>query len=166
MNGILILTILSWSVCCLSMTSPSIKLSEPAKDAYGSLRYMNQYDAVKYCASKGSHLPSAREFAKVSMDQGAKGFCVSYEDKECYLVHAAPSSTAITRDTRFYFSYSGYQRPAGEIGDEYLWTSSLQYQSNYEIAVVFHRDFGGFGYDYRDYRTFPVRCASGKQIDE
>ena len=81
---------------------------------------MNQYDAVSYCANQGMHLPSARELAQLSASLGAAG--ISETPKGYYLVSAKNADGKVDN---FYFNYSGYKRPQGDLGNNWFWSSSV-----------------------------------------
>jgi len=43
------------------------------RNSDGTISYMNQHDAIAYCANLGMHLPSARELAQLSASLGVQG---------------------------------------------------------------------------------------------
>lgn len=131
-----------------------------ARNADGSVKsIMDQADAIHYCANQGAHLPSARELAQLSMSLGAKGIVDACDrsDKKCYSVKA---TNADGSSDNFNFSYAGYQRPAGELGNNWFWSSSVF--SNFSgFAFVLNGYYGDVVYDVR-YVNFAVRCVSGR----
>lgn len=126
------------------------------KNADGSVKTMNQSDAVHYCASQGAHLPSARELAQLSTSLGAKGIvdaCGS-SDISCYSVKA---TNADGNEDSFEFSYDGYQRPAGEMGNNWFWSSSA-YLNVSDFAFFLNGSGGEVAYVYRN-GHYAVRCV-------
>jgi len=95
---------------------------DTVEDASGRVKYLNQRDAIQYCASQGNHLPNARELARLSTSHGAKGIVGSCgSDSKCYPVQATNADG--THD-KLYLSYDGYQSPAGDLGNNWFWSSS------------------------------------------
>jgi len=156
----------------------TLSLGDIVKDAHGKVRTMNQYDADKYCKSIGSRLPTARELALYSQSLGARGILetsysgidsasskvqteITQMDKEGYYpIYTKNSAEKTVVD--FYFNYSGYQRPAGDLGNYSFWSSSVHpYSSNFAYYL--------YGYDgviYFDYRSYDdlnaVRCVRSR----
>jgi hypothetical protein len=66
------------------------KFLDIARNADGSVKYMNQREALKYCSNQGAHLPSARELTYLSASFGARGIVDSCEWSElkCFTAHA------------------------------------------------------------------------------
>ena len=142
---------------------PTPLIGDIARNADGSIRYMNQYDAVLYCANQGKRLPSARELAQFSMTFGAKGILEMHDIRngdvpEGY--HHVKAKNADGKDDSFYFNYAGYQPAKGDLGQSWLWSSSVD------------SEYSGFAYDlsgvYGDIDNFnrtidnhAVRCAAG-----
>lgn len=92
-----------------------------AKDAKGNVLRMNQSDADNYCRNQGQRLPTARELALHSQSLGAQG--ISETEKYGYYLRQVSDSAG--NPDRFYFSHDGYKRPAGELGDNWFWSSSV-----------------------------------------
>jgi hypothetical protein len=126
------------------------ELTDIVKDADGRIRLMNQYDAESYCRNEGSRLPTARELALESQRLGAQG--ISETPKDGY--YLVKDSDGATNPDHFYFSYKGYERPAGELGDHWFWSSSV---SPY-YAYLLNGDHGGIGLNDRSTPYGAVRC--------
>ena len=121
---------------------------------------MNLRNAEDYCRSQQKRLPTAREFALLSMSFGAKGILEveEYKRREAAgedlrgfsLVGSANGSTI----DHFYFSSSGFEPPIGqsqpvaELGTDDFWSSSkesfrgLIYDGGFEFSS-FHLDLKG-----------------------
>lgn len=133
-----------------------------ARYADGRVRHMNQFDAMSYCASRGMHLPSARELAQLAASRGAAG--ISETAKNGYYPVSAINADGKVDD--FYVSYAGYNSPSGDLGNNWFWSSSVFSFSPYE-AYVFngshgpHSDGGNFGNHSRYSVNFAVRCVVG-----
>jgi uncharacterized protein (TIGR02145 family) len=135
-----------------------------AKNADGSPNLMPQSEAIAYCKDPNqvpqpAHLPSARELAQLSTSLGAKGIVDKCEgsDQKCYTISAI--NVDGSQDT-FNFSYDGYQRPSGELGKNWFWSSSVSSYYSYSAYYLYGVN-GSVYYDYRyDYNA--VRCVSGR----
>lgn len=127
----------------------------------GGICYMTQPKAIEYCASQQNHLPSAREIAlNVQKEFGAKGIVESCgKDSNCYNIIAKNLDKSIEE---FYFSYSGYSRPVGDLGNNEFWSSSI-YSEWTDVGFAFSGIYGDVSYYYgiRDYGA-AVRCAVGR----
>jgi len=136
--------------------APTPVFLDLVKNADGSVKTMNQSDAVHYCASQGAHLPSARELAQLSTSLGAKGIVDSCgsSDISCYSVKA---TNADGNEDSFEFSYDGYQRPAGEMGNNWFWSSSA-YSNVSDFAFFLNGSGGEVAYVYRN-GHYAVRCV-------
>ncbi len=125
----------------------------------GSPMTMDQRRAVQYCAINGAHLPTARELALLAMSFGARGIVDSCgSDKECSQERAKNADGTV--DT-FYFSSAGYQRPAGDLGDYSIWSSSIS-SRNSKYAFTFSGSLGVVS-DFADRDSddhIAVRCVS------
>lgn len=141
---------------------PTPQFGDIVRNIDGSILYMNQADAINYCASQGQHLPSARELAQLAQSLGALG--ISETAKDGYSQVSAKNADG-KADT-FYFSYVGYNRTAGDLGNNWFWSSSVNSDvSGYVFVLI------GFGDIYNvqrskyssDYSFFnAVRCARGQ----
>ena len=137
---------------------PAPAFLDIVKNADGRVKTMNQAYAMQYCASQGAHLPSARELAQLSMSLGAKGIVDSCDssDNKCYPIKAI---NADGRADSFNFSCAGYQRPEGELGNNWFWSSSVN--SNFsDYAFYLSGDNGYVVYVRND--IVAVRCVSGR----
>jgi hypothetical protein len=123
----------------------------------GSPKYINEeHKARQFCASQGAHVPSARELAQLSVNLGAKGIVVSCgsEDLKCSKVEVLNED--LSSDS-FYFSFSGYQRPPGQPGNNLFISSSVS-PSRPDLQFYLRGDNGKIEYN-SGYSL--VRCASG-----
>ena len=96
-----------------------------AKNTDGTVKYMNHYDAVRYCVAQGAHLPSTRELARLSMSMGAKGIAEVTSPKPDSSYNKISAMNTDGSLDEFYFSSNGYQLPVGELGKNYFWSSSF-----------------------------------------
>ena len=151
-------------------------LGDILRDANGLVRHMNQYDAERTCREQGTRLPTARELAVYSQSLGARGIRetahpgvvmsdttvraeIEQMDRDGYYpIYVANSSGQ--RAVDFYFNYSGYQRPAGDLGNLWFWSSSVHpVYSNDAYNLNGHN--GHLYYGYRSYVGVDsaVRCV-------
>ena len=129
-----------------------------ARNGDGSVKRMTQPEAIEYCANQGAHLPSARELVQLSMSFGARGIVDSCsQDNQCYRILA---TNAEGSQDEFYFSYAGYQRPVGDLGNNWFWSSSV-FSLTHDYAFSLYGDGGEVDYDYR-YDFNAVRCVAGR----
>jgi len=127
------------------------------RNSDGSIRNMNQDDAIDYCASQGQHLPSAKEFAQESQSMGAAG--ISETAKEGYYPVKAQNSDG-TIDN-FYFSFAGYDRPTGDLGSTWVLSSSVKIDDT-DGAYWDAGDTGGPVFIHNTLANAgAVRCAAG-----
>ncbi len=124
-------------------------------DGYAAI-YMNQPDAIKYCASQGQHLPSARELAQLATSRGAAG--ISETAKNGY--YQVNAKNADGKVDSFYFRNSGYIRPADDLGNNWFWSSSVVLNRP-DYAFDLYGGNGHVGYVYRD-NLHAVRCERGQ----
>jgi hypothetical protein len=137
---------------------------------------MNQYDAERTCREQGTRLPTARELAVYSQSLGARGIRetahpgvvtsdttvraeIEQMDRDGYYpIYVANSSGQIAVD--FYFNYSGYQRPAGDLGNLWFWSSSVHPVVS-DSAYSLDGDGGYIAYVSRSDGTYnsAVRCV-------
>lgn len=101
-------------------------LAELVKDATPELTGIlqggvSQYEAERICEDNGMRLPTARELALVAQSLGAEG--ISETKKEGY--YLVRGSDSAGNPDLFYFSYKGYKRPAGDLGNKWVWSSSV-----------------------------------------
>ena len=95
-----------------------------AKDSDGKVIKMNPLDAKDYCAKKGTRLPTAREFAKLSMSLGSEGLIDddTCHYTPCHQVHQFPWNDL--KEDIFIYSSVGYRRPSGDLGNHSFWSLS------------------------------------------
>ena len=141
---------------------------------YANSCLMTYENALNYCSNlepKGSqHLPSARELALLSASLGAKGILEVDEYKakkaagenvsDYYLVDTQKADGSL--DDQFYFNPSGYKRPAGELGQEGIWSVSISPRYP-EGVFTLNAENGAVGYYWfrRDVMT-AVRCVRSR----
>jgi hypothetical protein len=82
---------------------------------------------LKACPT-GTHLPTMREIAEYCTALGAKGILEIADVNpgaipKDYLHYQVTNSD--NSQEEFYFNEKGYQRPNGDLGKEFFWTSSL-----------------------------------------
>ena len=178
--------ILSLSVLSLAVGAQLLSLRAEAqvvgtlgdilRDANGRVRHMNQYDAERTCREQGTRLPTARELAVYSQSLGARGIRetahpgvvtsdttvraeIEQMDRDGYYpIYVANSSGQ--RAVDFYFNYSGYQRPAGDLGNLWFWSSSVHPDYS-NVAYVLYGYYGFIDGDDRSsgYVSSAVRCV-------
>ncbi len=127
------------------------------RHADGSINYMSQSVAISYCAGKGMHLPSARELAQLATSMGAAGF--SETPKKGY--QAVQAWNADGEDDVFYFSSVGYKSPAGDLGNNWFWSSS-RYSVNPQRSYNLYGKGGDLILNERYFNYFAVRCVVGR----
>lgn len=121
------------------LVSAAPRLDDIARNVDGSVKMMNQNEAIKYCAEKNLTLPTARELVLVSesLSLGASGIRrtrypdtiysrddVQAEIKAMRKDNFLPiySGDAALPVVGFYFNHRGYE---GSLGDYWFWSSSV-----------------------------------------
>lgn len=115
-------------------------LTDIARNADGSVRSMNQYEANEYCLNQGLRLPTIRELALYAQSREAHGIRENAQEGYYYIEALDASGKPDT----FYFTNRGYLRPQGELGMAWFWSSSLHprhtghafYMRGYDAALV------------------------------
>lgn len=155
-------------------------LGEVLRDDRGNVLHMDLYQAKEACREQGSRLPTIRELAAHSQSLGARGIRetahpgvwpldapvraeIEQMDREGYSAIYLPRKEAVA----FYFNYSGYQRPAGDLGNYWFWSSTPfnGHYLYYEGAYVLRGIYGGIddhSVSSNSYGGFPhcaVRCV-------
>jgi hypothetical protein len=125
-----------------------------AKDADGSILKMNQEDADRYCRYLGLRLPTARELALYSQSQGARG--IGKPKKRGYNLVLGSDSSG--NEDRFSFLVNGYERPTGELGNNWFWSSSV-YPDDSHLAYLMDGRFGFIYLGMRNIGEGSVRCV-------
>ena len=156
----------------------TLSLGDIVKDAHGKVRTMNQYDADKYCKSIGSRLPTARELALYSQSLGARGILetsysgidsasskvqteITQMDKEGYYpIYTKNSAEKTVVD--FYLNYSGYQRPAGDFGNYWFWSSLVHPYYSYNAYDLDGYNGGIGNYNRSNDDLIAVRCVRSR----
>ena len=162
---------------------PSPQIGDIARNTDGSIRYMDQADAINYCACdsdharkdlgcttapNSNHLPSARELAQLASQHctsdllgkepcGAAGISETAEDG----YKQVSAKNADGKNDSFYFNYSGYQQPAGDLGNNWFWSSSVN-SIDSDGAFDLYGGYGFVGNVSRRKFSDAVRCARGQ----
>jgi hypothetical protein len=136
----------------------SASLGDFLRDANGQVRRLSQYDAERACREQGTRLPTVRELAVYSQSLGARVIRetahpgvlwsdsrvsaeIAQMDRDGYYpIYVANSSGQ--RAVDFYFNYSGYQRPAGDLGEMPCWSSSVRPNGSERTAYLLYGDDG------------------------
>lgn len=111
---------------------------------------INQFEASAECKRRGSRLPTARELVKEAEKYGGKLLEVSdYEDKKIpdgFVKNDFHKVTSIENEKTdtFYYSYAHYQRPKGDIGYYWTWSSSLHPDNDYFAHFFFGGDINTY----------------------
>ena len=134
-------------------------LKEVTPELTGILTGVSQYEAERICRNEGMRLPTARELALVAQSLGAEG--ISETRKDGYRLIRGTDSAG--NPDNFYFSYKGYQRPAGDLGNKWFWSSSVHPYVSRD-AYVLGGNNGDFGYGPRSYvyNFIAVRCVRSR----
>ena len=127
-------------------------LGEVIKNLDGTIRSMRLSEAVAYCKSQGTRLPTAREFALYAQVLGAQG--ISDTPKEGYVLVRRGSDSAGKSDI-FYYSSKGYPDLPGDL-NRFFWSSSANPSS--KLVFLFAGDFLEAMPDLEDSST-AVRCV-------
>jgi hypothetical protein len=115
--------------------------SDVARDADGSVSGMTFHVAKAYCNERGWHLPTAREYALLTNQQGGSGI------RETEFPNISKDDSRVKKETEemsradfypvynyelfekvvvdFYYNSKGYVAPSGDLGRERFWTASL-----------------------------------------
>ena len=124
---------------------------------------INQYQAERACAEQGSRLPTARELAEEATRYGAEILELSQAPtgkvpEGYYRINAKnPNGTTDS----FYYSRQNYKRPSGDLGNYWVWSSSLHPVFD-DVAFDFY-GADGFLYYYSRGTRFgydSARCVS------
>jgi hypothetical protein len=86
----------------------------------GDMNGWTEYEAEDYCQKRNQRLPTARELANYAQNQGADG--ISESKKQGYQL--VSGSDSVGNPDHFYYSNRGYKRPAGDLGNFRIWSSS------------------------------------------
>jgi len=120
---------------------------------------VSQHEAENICLDKGMRLPTARELALVAQSLGAQG--ISETKKDGY--YLVKGSDSVGNPDRFYFSYKGYKRPAGDLGNKWFWSSSVHPDVS-NSAYTLYGVNGVIDFDERSYdvSSNAVRCVRSR----
>jgi hypothetical protein len=122
---------------------PTVTLGPIVRNTDGSVRRMTQREAVSYCATRGG-LPTAKQLA---LALNARG--VSYTAREGFDERSPKNEPA------FYYNDRLYERPTGDEGREFFWSSSIYNGFN---GWAFQGNYGDVIIDGR-WDSHAVRCA-------
>lgn len=169
----------------LQASMPSV-LGDFLSDSSGKVQTrIKQSEASDACERLGSRLPTARELAKhvvqsqrgmgpggvdgVAMldvaDYNAGKIPAGFAKNDFYLVTA---KEADEKEDKFYYSRRNYKRPAGDEGDLWIWSSSLN-----PYFSAFAWDFSGYDGNLVLVSVIPysrvdvdsARCVSAPGVD-
>ncbi len=121
------------------------ELGPIARNTDGSVRQMTQREATSYCSTRGG-LPNIKQLALSLNPNG-----VSDTRRDEY------SKVAPQNETQFYYSDASYNRPPGDEGLFFFWSSSL-YAGTLSSAYGFDGNKGYIGVSSRG-TSNAVRCA-------
>ncbi len=162
------MTYLLWSLLFLITTSTAIAdnnqfvltttFMSVARNDNGTVKFMNQDEANRYCQNQGARLPTARELARLAKTFGAKGIVNTCEsnNSKCKLIET--ESMDGTTD-KFYFDTSGFQsRYDNEIyyaNNNLISSSRLDSEFSLSLSLYWGQILPGWTTS-----RSPVRCVS------
>jgi len=162
-HSILSLVLLTFSHSAFAHSVP--QFDGIAKGIDGKVLLMSQYEAEKYCADKGNHLPSAREWAQFASGLGAAGIVEldQWEDRYWGTYYLIPAQNSEGIADHFYYAWKGYRSPQGELGKRYFWSSSLFGEAPELGALDFDGENGSID-NYLGFRSLSaaVCCVKGR----
>ncbi len=120
-----------------------VTLGPIVRNANGSVKRMTYKQAVSYCATRGG-LPTSRQLAMALNPSG-----ISDREREGF------PKVSPKNEPDFYYNYGSYERPAGDEGSEWFWSSSVNSDG---YSFVFNGFYGFIDYAYR-INYVAVRCA-------
>lgn len=143
--------------------SSPVALGDILRDSNGRVRHTNLRDADGACRDQGGRLPTARELAVYSQSLGAQGIRetahpgvgsfaskvqaeIAQMNRDGYYPNYYVANNSGDKAIDFYFNSSGYQRPAGDLGDYWFWSSSVltsDFGYDYDSAYVLN-GFSGY----------------------
>jgi hypothetical protein len=129
----------------VAMSAHADDLGPIARNADGSVRTMTQRDAISYCSTRGG-LPNIKQLALALNPNG-----VSDTRRDEY------SKVAPQNEPQFYYFDGSYNRPSGDDGLFFFWSSSL-YAGTLSSAYGFDGTKGYIGVSSRG-TSNAVRCA-------
>jgi hypothetical protein len=132
----------------------SLRFSDVAKNADGSIRYLSQSDAIRYCADLRQRLPSERELLQLAMSRGATGTSEIFRSGY-YVVNAINLDG---QNDDFYYAHSGYEQAAAGVQPGWLWSSSV-YRDDPTLAYGLEIFSGMITLNTRSDDTLAVRCV-------
>lgn len=92
---------------------PAMKVL-PLQDEKGQLVLMDQASAVRECAKRGMHLPTARELIEVVKSWGGKGLVDGTGERAARVI--ARNADGKVDDFYYYYSWDGFVLPTNELG--------------------------------------------------
>ncbi|WP_413288345.1 hypothetical protein [Bdellovibrio sp. HCB337] len=144
-----------------------LRLTKKIRDTEGYARYFTSKEALQYCKDIGGELPTARQYATLGIQLGAKGIRetsfpnlpdeIEEVEKEIRKMRAdgyEPVRKFWIRENGeiwwwitvvdFYYNYAGFPEYSGDFGADSLWT----YSGSIEIRqqqYIFNGPDGSFG---------------------
>lgn len=133
----------------ISKTVASAKYCPKVKA--GDVCLMNWEQAILFCKSRKSHLPTAREYAELIEPRGTQVLetsdVVGAAPAGFYLVDSKNPDGSLDK---FYMNHSRYKRPASETKSHLLWTASIPPEYP-QYAHVYYDEWGGGGGNRQDH---------------
>ncbi len=153
MARIYFLLFLVMSFTAFNTYSGEQKVGEIVRNTDGSINYMTQDQAIKYCESQGQYLPSARELIQLTMKFGATG--ISETPKDGYSRLKVKNADGII--DFFYYNSAGYIAPTREFSNLWFWSSSAGKDTS---GAALCGDWGYICFDY-NFKYNAVICSGG-----
>jgi hypothetical protein len=132
-----------------------------------TLNGINQCQADYACKQLGARLPTARELAIEGRKHGAEMVELSPDSpapKDFYLVIVVNPNG---KKDQFYYRYENYAIPAGDLGNYWMWSSSVHpyYDDVYPFFLVgYSGRFDSLARDWA-YNVSAARCVSSGGVN-
>lgn len=107
-----------------------------ARNPDGRARRMDHHGADRYCRDKGQRLPTARELARYAQGLGAQGISATPNADFRPVRGSDPAGNS----DPFHFSLKGYRPPPGDLGEVFLWSSSVDPVHSDYAYILFGAD--------------------------
>jgi hypothetical protein len=156
---------------------PSGKPHDPsiARDSDGKILQMTQPEAIAYCAGKGMHLPTVREWSAEAVALGAK-VSETKVDSSYFPMPDAMSLYEVRPECyskpEFFMNVFNYRSPETDFSENDFWTSTTENDIQDQCGVHFedpnpyhgHTYYGGNGLTQTAYPfdRYPVRCVKNQ----
>jgi hypothetical protein len=118
---------------------PEPPLGPLVRDNYGQVVTMNHDEAMRFCAARGTRLPTIRELAQALNPRGFVGETPAGGRFDPSLAGFSP--TQPDNEAPFYYQQRVYEPLYGDEGNYFLWSSS----SMFKKPLVFGRRLGDLG---------------------